>query len=186
MLSSYDVSNANHIKVISRCDCESLVNYHKTIGSMQSIGGSSSVLNGIIHPSTLGLLTPADQCHNQCSYGKSMQCINPLSTQQYELFWSLYNNVLDTIKSPFNKVFMTLINGCPGSGKSLILIELLIALSCTKDTIKPTKILVTAGSDEEIDVLACELHKIRVIHPGKDKKKKQIHYVSLHCNNHKS
>lgn len=169
MASKYDIRNAIIIKVISRCDCESLMNYHKTIESMQNIG-SPSVLNSLLHPTTLGLLTPRDQCHNQCSFGKTKQCINPLSTQQYEVFWRAYNNILDTIISPrLNKVFTTVINGCPGSGKSVILLELLIALSCTQSTKKQTKILVTAGTDDEVDILAVELHKIRQLRPGNNK-----------------
>lgn len=159
------MSNDNIIKVISRCHCETLVNYHKTIESMKSID-SPSILNGILHPSTLTLLTPRGQCRNQCSFGKSKQCINPLSELQYEVFWGAYNNILDTIQSPFKRVFVTLINGYPGSGKSLILLELLIALSCTGDTIKPTKILITAGTDEEIDRLAIKLHNVRQLRPG--------------------
>lgn len=90
-----------------------------------------------------------------------------MSQSQYDFFWDLYNNVLDTINSSIYKVFVTLVNGVPGSGKSLILIELLIALMRTTKTGKQTKILVTAGTEDEIDALAYELHKIRHAHPSK-------------------
>lgn len=160
------MSNA---KVISRCDCESFMNYYTTIESMENIG-QPSVLNDLLQPSSLSLLTPWDQCRNQCIYGKSKECIKQLCPDQYNVFWGAYNNVLDKLlKSPINKFFVTLVNGYPGSGKSVILMELLIALSRTEKTIEQPKILITAGTDEEIDVLAMELHRIRQLKPGKYK-----------------
>lgn len=58
------------------------------------------------------------------------------------------------------------INGGPGSGKSCVLLEVLIAL-VRLDTVKQRKfkILVTGNSDDTVDSLALKLHRIRSDHP---------------------
>lgn len=59
------------------------------------------------------------------------------------------------------------INGGPGSGKSSVLLEALIAL-VRRDTVKEKKfkILVTGNSDDTVDSLALKLHKIRSYDPN--------------------
>lgn len=85
-----------------------------------------------------------------------------MSDYQYDIFWKLYNNALDAIILPNNNKPFAIIDGCPGSGKSMLIHEMIIALSLTNQTKeKNIKILVVADGDEELDALAHSLHCVR-------------------------
>lgn len=86
--------------------------------------------------------------------------IHNLDSAQFDAIEKTYNITLDALSR--GNAFAMAINGGPGSGKSQILLEILIAFVRSElMNKKKIRILVTGATDDVVDSLASKLHRIR-------------------------
>lgn len=73
----------------------------------------------------------------------------------------VYNNIFEALTG---KGYVGVVDGYPGSGKSQILVQIILNLMQSKEILKrkrDLKILVTAPSDTVVDALALKLKDLR-------------------------
>lgn len=86
--------------------------------------------------------------------------INKLDKEQFEIFIKIFHNTINALNR--GKAFATVVAGGAGTGKSRILIEILIALVRSDQfSKKNVKILVTGSTDNDVNELASIIHTIR-------------------------